>query len=265
MTNSWPNCSTEIKELIFTLLSDVKKIIKEGFVGFYIHGSLAMGGFHPDNSDIDILIVTQNSIAVETKKKLAQLFLYHSNNPFPIEVSSMNEQQLKNWSHPSVYDFHYSEYWRKCFEKRLATGTYRYLNNQIKPDPDLSAHIKITTNRGVCIEGRPISEVFPYVPHSYYISSIIGDFEECLENIEKDPIYCTLNLIRVLWYLEEGVIASKEEAGKWGIISLPKEMKSTIQKVSYNYSNTDKTYYLEKSELRLVKNYIAGNVQALLN
>ena len=147
----------------------------------------------------------------------------------------------------------------------MATGTYRYLNNQIKPDPDLSAHIKITTNRGVCIEGKPISEVFPYVPRSHYISSIMEDFEECLENIEKDPIYCTLNLIRVLWYLEEGVIASKEEAGKWGIISLPKEMKSTIQKVSYNYSNTDKTYYLEKSELRLVKNYIAGNVQALLN
>ncbi|WP_174615483.1 aminoglycoside adenylyltransferase domain-containing protein [Virgibacillus ihumii] len=264
MTNSWQTCSTDTKDFILNLLPEVKKIIKEDFIGFYIHGSLAMGGFNPNSSDIDILIVTHNSLTLETKRKLAQLFLYHSNNPFPIEISSLNEQQLKNWRHPSTYDFHYSEFWRECYENDLELGTYQYLNNQIQTDPDLSAHIKITTNRGICIEGKPIDEVFPCVPRSHYISSIMGDFEECLENIEKKPIYCTLNLIRVFWYLKEGFISSKEEAGNWGLLSLPKEMNSTIQKVLYNYSNTE-VYDIEKNELHLVRNYMASNVRALLN
>ena len=60
----------------------------------------------------------------------------------------------------------------------------------------------------------------------------MGDFKECLENIEEDPIYCTLNMIRVYMYLQEGVISSKLEAGKWGRSTFPKEMKNTIKKWS---------------------------------
>ncbi len=112
---------------------------------------------------------------------------------------------------------------------------------------------------------KTIGEVFPLVPRSDYISSIVGDFKDCLDNIEEDPIYCTLNLVRVFWYLKEGVISSKQEAGNWGILTLPKEMSITVKKVVDCYANQKDAYDFEKNELLMLRNYISGNVQKLLS
>ncbi|WP_281251912.1 nucleotidyltransferase domain-containing protein [Virgibacillus ndiopensis] len=197
MAYSWKTCSTDVKDFVSHLLNETKEIIKENYLGFYIHGSLAMGGFNPNRSDIDILVVTNNSMTTKTKRKLAKFFLTCSDNPYPVEVSFLNDKQLKNWKHPSPFDFHYSEFWRGRYKDDLATGAYHYLNEVIKTDADLAAHITIITNRGVCIDGKPIAEIFPSVPRSHYVSSIMGDFRACLENIEEEPIYCTLNLLSV--------------------------------------------------------------------
>ncbi|MCC3359240.1 aminoglycoside adenylyltransferase domain-containing protein [Bacillus sp. REN16] len=262
---NWETCSSEIKDFILRLLRESKELLTNEFVGFYIHGSLAMGGFNSNSSDIDILIVTSNSIDDMTKRKFAQLCLTHSNQPFPIEISCLNESQLKNWEHPSSFDFHYSEYWRERYKDDLENGTYLYLNEDTKTDADLSAHITITTKRGICIEGKPIAEVFPSVPQSHYTSSIMGDFADCLVNIERDPIYCTLNMLRVFWYLKAGVVSSKLEAGKWGLLTLPKEMGTTINKVVGCYVKNKEVDILEKEELWVLRNYISDKVQELLN
>ncbi|WP_164669789.1 aminoglycoside adenylyltransferase domain-containing protein [Virgibacillus doumboii] len=259
MTYNWKTCSSDIKDFVYHLLRETKEIIKKDFVGFYLHGSLAMGGLNPSRSDIDILVVTERSLTIETKKKLAQLFLTCSGNPFPVEISFLNEEQLTNWKHPSPFDFHFSEYWRERYEADLSNGTNKYINEKIRTDADLAAHITIINNRGVCIEGIPIVGVFPSVPQADYISSIMGDYRECLENIEGNPVYCTINLIRVYWYLKEGVISSKEEAGRWGLSSLPNELTLTVQKA------LNHCYSFEKVQLQLIKNYIDDKVQALLS
>ena len=147
--DSWNTCTSEIKVFVLLLLREVQKILKDEFIGFYLHGSLAMGGFNPIKSDIDIIVVTRESVAVETKRELAQLFLSNSKNPFPIEISILNEKQLKIWQHPSAYDFHYSESWRERYKYDLEMETNRYLNDQVQTDPDLAAHIIIITARGM--------------------------------------------------------------------------------------------------------------------
>jgi predicted nucleotidyltransferase len=265
MSFNWKTCSTDIKDFIFNLQEEISKILDDNLIGFYIHGSLAMGGFNPNSSDIDILVVTNKSMTVETKRELANLFLRYSKSPFPVEISFLNSDQLRKWQHPCPFDFHYSEFWRVRYENDLLNGTYNYLNNDVNTDADLAAHITITNNRGICVNGRPIGEVFPSVPRSDYLSSIIGDFKDCLENIEEDPIYCTLNWIRVFWYLKEKVISSKQEAGNWGLSTLPKEMRITIKKVVDGYVNEKDTYDFKTDELILLRNYISENVQKLLS
>lgn len=257
--------SSDTKDFIFNLQKKISEIINHDLIGFYIHGSIAMGGFNPSSSDIDVLVVTNKSMTVETKRKLAKFFLMYSNSPFPVEISFLNNEQLKDWQHPCPYDFHYSECWRERYANDLLSGTYKFLNGDVNTDADLAAHITVTHNRGICVDGKPIGEVFPLVPSSDYLSSIMGDFRDCLENIEEDPIYCTLNLIRVYWYLKEGVISSKQEAGSWGLSTFPKEMSITIKKVVECYANDKDTFGFEKDELVLLKNYISNNVQKLLN
>jgi hypothetical protein len=72
-------------------------------------------------------------------------------------------------------------------------------------------------------------------------------------------------LIRVFWYLKEGVISSKQEAGNWGSLTLPNEMGITIKKVTDDYANQKGTNKFEKNELLLLRNYISDNVQKLLS
>jgi predicted nucleotidyltransferase len=265
MSFNWRTCPTEVENIILSIQKEITTVLNDDLVGFYIHGSIAMGGFNPDKSDIDVLAVTNKSIAVETKRKLAKFFLNCSNSPYPVEISFMNMEQLKDWRHPCPYDFHYSEFWRERYEKDLLKGTYEFINEDINTDPDLAAHITILNNRGICVAGKPIAEVFPLVLRSDYISSIVGDFKDCLDSIEEDPIYCTLNMIRVFRYLKEGIISSKEEAGRWGLSTLPKELSNTVNKVIGCYTSKKDANEFENDELVMFRNYFSNNVQKLLS
>ena len=258
-------CSTDVKSFIYSIQKEITAIVNNDLLGFYIHGSIAMGGFNPDRSDIDVLAVTKKPIAVKTKRELAKFFLKCSNSPYPVEISFINKEQFKDWQHPCPFDFHFSEFWRDRYENELLRGTYDFINGDSPTDPDLAAHITIIKHRGICVAGKPIAKVFPIVPRSDYISSIVGDFQDCLNCMEEDPIYCTLSMLRVFWYLKEGIISSKEEAGRWGLTTLPKELKSTVNKVMECYTSKKDDHEFENDELFMFRKYVSNNVQKLLS
>ncbi|WP_084157578.1 aminoglycoside adenylyltransferase domain-containing protein [Oceanobacillus manasiensis] len=264
MGDSWQTCSEDVRRFVLNFINELEEIIKGNSVGFYLHGSLAMGGFNPNSSDIDILIVTNKSLNMMKKRELAKLFLTYSTNPYPLEISVLTINHLTEWVHPCPFDFHYSEYWRKRYEEDLLHGTSNYLNDELKTNPDLAAHITITKTRGVCLKGQAIHSIFPSIPKAHYISSILGDYYDCLNRIETDPVYCTLNLLRVYWYLREGVISSKEEASQWGIKSLPSDMAITVHKVAQRYRTVGKADKLEAGELMRIREFIANKVQDLI-
>ncbi|ART77029.1 hypothetical protein B4U37_13660 [Sutcliffiella horikoshii] len=242
------------------LTNTIKAITDENFVGIYIHGSLAMGGFNPDQSDVDLLVIVKNSLDIPTQCELAKFLLANSNYPYPIEISFLTQDQLKNWTHPSPYEFHYSEGWRQVFETELLTGQYEAINVEHKVDPDLAAHLSILNHRGICWEGPMIDDVFPVIPSTHYLSSILADYQDCLKNVEADPVYCVLNLIRVYWYVKEGIISSKLEAGEYGLTSFPQEYKETIRKVVESYQG-NRIGAFQNEELKSVRDYIQGEIE----
>lgn len=264
MVYDWNTCPKDVKDYITDLKEGIKKVVGRDFVGFYIHGSLAMGGFNPRSSDIDVLVVVNNSMEVEKKKILAQLFLQYSNSPYPLEISFLNRVDLLEWRHPCPFELHYSEAWRKRFEHDLSNGSNLCINENKNTDIDLAAHITITHHRGLCIEGEPIDKVFPPIPKAHYISSIVADYRDCLKNITEDPIYCSLNIIRVYWYLSEGVISSKLEAGNWGKGKLQGRLRSTVSKAVDNYTGQENHDFNEE-ELVSLRNYLLERVEEILN
>ncbi|WP_404470573.1 aminoglycoside adenylyltransferase domain-containing protein [Sutcliffiella horikoshii] len=248
-------------ENYFNKLTDtIRAITEENFLGIYIHGSWAMGGFNPDRSDVDLLVVVGNSLDIATQCRLAKFLLANSNDPYPIEISFLTQNQLKNWTHPCPYEFHYSEGWRQSFERELLTGQYGDINNDHKVDPDLAAHLTILNHRGICWEGPPIKDIFPVIPQSHYLSSILADYQDCLKNVEAEPVYCVLNLIRVYWYVKEEVISSKLEAGEYGLTSFPQEYKETIRKVIESYQG-NRVREFHKEELTSIRDYIQSEVE----
>ena len=263
MGDSWQSAPQEIKDFVHNLNRNIKGILNGNYIGLYLHGSLAMGGFNPKSSDIDILVITKESIGSEVKRELIRLFLLVSNSPYPIEISFISKNQLRQWQHPCPFELHYSEFWRERYTKELLNGTSHLVNGDVRTDADLAAHITIINSRGICIEGSPIGKVFPLVPRSDYLTSILADYQECLVRLEEDPIYCSLNFIRVYWYLKEGVISSKQEAGIWAIKEMPKEIGATIKKVLSCYSDTKDICTFDQGELTRLREYIEELMQAI--
>lgn len=62
MTN--PNYESPY-DIIETIKTEYRKGLKEKLVGIYLHGSLAMGCFHPNISDIDFLVIVNERLRDE--------------------------------------------------------------------------------------------------------------------------------------------------------------------------------------------------------
>jgi streptomycin 3"-adenylyltransferase len=206
---------TQLDELV----SALQPQLADNLVGVYLHGSLAMGCFNPQSSDIDLLVAIQHSLDPQAKRRVAELLLDQSNAPHPLEISFLTQANLRPWRHPTPFDFHYSETWRQRYEQELANGDRWRWSEEPSTDSDLAAHIMITNHRGICLYGAPIPQAFPSVPEKDYVDSIVGDFRWAVEGerLVANPVYFVLNACRVYAYLLERRIYSKEEGAVWAL------------------------------------------------
>ena len=74
----------------------------------------------------------------------------------------------------------------------------------------------ILKSYGIVLYGEAVDDVFGEVPREDYFDSIWNDIVSAQEDILNDPMYVILNLCRVLGYLEDGLILSKQTGGEWG-------------------------------------------------
>src|SRR5215216_5188344 len=73
MQRAKPTPYPDVNDLLNLLLSNIKEILGDQFVGMYLYGSLASGDFNPSTSDIDFLVVTKDILSDETIAKLEEM------------------------------------------------------------------------------------------------------------------------------------------------------------------------------------------------
>ena len=217
----WDSCPTPVRTQIQAFCQQVHALLQDDLVGIYLHGSLAMRYFNPERSDIDLLVVTTMQMSVEMKHQIITRLLSLSNMPCPIETSFLILSELSPFEHPLLYDLHYSETWREQYTKELTDGTWQHWNDERRRDPDLTAHFMIARHRGITLYGKPIPEVLPLVPSEDYIGSILDDYRDAREGRTTNPVYFVLNACRVVAYLSEGHVYSKDEGGVYGLETFP--------------------------------------------
>lgn len=212
----WPECPPLIHAQVAGLVEQLGDLLGTALRGVYLHGSLAYGCFHPDHSDIDLLVVTARTLVRDTKFGVARACLRRSLQPAPIELSVLAPGDLSPWRYPTPYQFHFSEQWRaRLAADTTSTSWLAWPAGEQGADADLAAHITLTRARGIALVGPPPMEVFPEVPSADYLASITGDSEAALTQPLENPVATVLNLCRVAWYLRAQVLSSKEEAGVW--------------------------------------------------
>ncbi|MEC0306091.1 DUF4111 domain-containing protein [Paenibacillus lautus] len=210
-----------------------KKELGGNLVGIYLHGSLAMGCFNPDTSDIDLLLVVADKLTRDHMRRLAKkIIAFHDDMPNQqgLELSLVLESSLQRLVYPPPFEFHYSAFHR---EKYLADDDYLCGGSL---DADLAAHYTVIYHRGITLYGKPVQEVFTSVDREHYIQAILHDVEGAVQDITGSPMYYTLNLCRVLYYLREGVVSSKKEGGEWGLRALPSQYHPMIEHALHQYT-----------------------------
>jgi streptomycin 3"-adenylyltransferase len=260
----WTDCPESIRSQVEGFLDSLHDILDDSLVGVYLHGSLALGCFNPDRSDIDVLVVTKQPMTVETKRQIAEILLSHSANPAPIEISFLTEALLKSWQYPTPFDFHYGEDWREKAGAELSTDAWKKWNDEIRTDEDLAAHITVLLRNGIVLRGKPIDEVFPPVPEEHYVDSIAKDFEWGKDRIEQYPVNFILNAFRVCAFLEKGRICSKEEAGAWALSFLGDNFKELAGRALEVYRGERKQERFDKDEMERFAQYLTERIGALL-
>lgn len=255
-----------VKIVLDELVRNFRNYLRGELVGVYLHGSLAMGGFNEESSDIDVLIVTQDKLVLEDKKVLSQIMLKLSikapANGF--EVSVVTLENLRNFIYPTPYEFHFGIDQLKNFEE----GNVDFTSG--KTDPDLAAHFVITKERGICLLGLPIKEIFPDVPRGYYLDSVIRDVEwsyeriiDCPKKGKLDvPVYGVLNFCRVIALISEGIVTSKLEGGDWALENLPERYYPIITEALREKRQSGTA---EKIDAGLIKDFAEYAIQIIRN
>lgn len=221
----------KIEMVLNQLVQVFKYTLKQQLEGVYLHGSLAMNGFHPLKSDIDLLVVVNQKLEEPVMAEIVEglINLEPSLPPRGVEMSVVTTQTVQHFSYPTPFELHYSNQYREPYLKKGAL-----CKNGL--DPDLAAHIFVTYHRGKTLYGKPIKQVIKPIEERYYLESILNDVEDARTHIKENPVYYTLNLCRVLYYLKEKVVSSKKEAGEWALQVIPSSYHPLVRYALSHYT-----------------------------
>jgi predicted nucleotidyltransferase len=234
--------SASLREQLDAVVVAFLDVLESRLTGVYLHGSLAMGCFNADLSDIDLLVRVRGPFEQRTRRRIVSLLLELSGRPSPIELSILSDADLFPWSYPTPYTFHFSEDWRQRFEAGDDQPAERL-------DPDLAAHITVLHARGLTLFGEPLVRAFPGVPREHFRDSLFRDHDWALERLNTNPVYAILNTLRLLRYLADGAITSKCEAGEWALNTLPVEVHQPIDIALAWYRGRKATFDLSRDEI----------------
>ena len=228
---TWETCSRVIQSEVRTLQTESQRLLGENLVGFYLHGSLALGGFNPTRSDVNIIAVTRQRMDTEVKRSVVTLLLRISKMPCPIDIYYLAVQDVFPFQQPLPYDLHYSETWRERNQQDLHNGTWKHWNDSVHHEPDLTIFLTVLQYCGVCLYGEEPVRVLPAVPEQEFRNAVITHIQALQQFPLHDPISFVLNACRVAAYLRDGTILSKDAGGMWGLDKLPGQYHPLIQQL----------------------------------
>ena len=221
------------QNILDKIVDKSKQIFGAELTGVYLHGSMALGCFQPDKSDIDFIIVIKDNIT-DKQKLMFMNEVVELNKAAPskgIELSIVKEAYCKEFLYPTPFELHFSNMHLQWFRDNPKD----YIQKMNGTDKDLAAHFKIIKKYGIALYGSQIDDVFADVPRNNYIDSILCDIEEAKEEILENPVYIILNLCRVAAFLKHDLVISKKQGGEWALQNLSDKYHTLVLNALQSY------------------------------
>jgi Domain of unknown function (DUF4111)/Nucleotidyltransferase domain len=227
----FPTPYREVNVVLLDLTTRIQAILGSQFVGLYLYGSLALGDFDPQTSDIDLIVVTQSELPVEIISELRAMHVKfdHSGSPWAgnveaayIPLSALKYPVSSAASYPQV------EKGTELFLAPLEAG-WAFQRHTLR-------------ERGVVVSGpSPVIFTDPVnlLEMKEAAAAILGKWQE---QARQDPGWITwvrergcqafviLTICRLLHSLNTGSVASKPAAARWAYQALEPGRRSLIQR-----------------------------------
>jgi streptomycin 3"-adenylyltransferase len=221
----------------------LRDLLGSNLRGIYVYGSLAFGCYNPARSDVDVLVVTQRRLSVETRAPVA-LLLRELARTTELEISFLSRADLEPWRYPTPFDYHFSS----TTEKHDGEGVY------------FAAEIAMARERSVVLAGPPAHDALPEVPPDHFRDCVVRDVAWARDHLEERPGYAVLNGCRVLAYTREARILSKAEGGEWGARELPDRFRPLAERALTAYRSTSDLEPLDAAEVRRFLDWVQARL-----
>lgn len=203
----------EVSEVIHEMQAKIEETLQDEFIGFYITGSLATGGFTPGVSDIDFMVITKGVLTDDLVGKLATM---HKNfqTKLPKGFSEIEGSYL-----PQTLVAKYNG--DNEIYPHLGTDGHFAVE---KHDSDWIMQRYILRKSGIVVKGPELTTLIEPVSPEELKKATKGILEEWWKPQITDThrlvtaeyqSYAVLTMCRALYTLKNGDIASKNYAAEW--------------------------------------------------
>jgi predicted nucleotidyltransferase len=211
---AYPTPYTDVNAAVGELHSGARAILGEHLVGMYLFGSLAIGDFDPNSSDIDIVVVPNVPLSDSQFAALAGMHARFADSASPwateIEVSYIPRDALRR------YDSAHKLY------PRIDRGSGGL--SLMAHDVDWIIQRYVLREHGIALVGPdPKMLIDPVQPGDLRRAEVElmriwwGPMDEDPAKLQRRgyQTYCVLTMCRVLYMLEHGTVVSKPVAARW--------------------------------------------------
>ncbi len=229
----------EINTFLEEFSKQITSILKDDFVGMYLYGSLALGDFDSDSSDLDILVATKRQLPEDKflalKEMHAEIKQIGDKGDKKLEVSYMPLDVLKkydpnNAKNPfmsSVSDFDIIE-----------LGKDWILNRWIVREKGITIAGPSPKDLIDPISKEDIKEAVKHILCNSWAKHMDGP--EWMRP-KKYQSFTILTMCRALYAMEYGEIISKPKAAEWAMKTLDEKWKPVIQNALLTRSDSSQS------------------------
>jgi len=226
---AYPTSYSDVNAAVGELHSGARAILGEQLVGMYLFGSLAIGDFDPNSSDIDIVVVPDEALSDDLFAALAAMHARFADSASPwaieIEVSYIPREALRRFD-PD----------RKWYP-RIDRGSGRL--SLMVHDIDWVIQRHVLREHGVALAGPDLRTLIdPVQPDDLRRAEVElmriwwGPMDEDPEKLQRRgyQTYCVLTMCRVHYMLEHGTVVSKPVAARWAQQTLDARWRLLIER-----------------------------------
>ena len=210
------------------LLAEVRAVLGEQFVGLYVHGSLAGGGFDPQRSDIDFVVVTAGELPGET---LTGLGAMHAR----IRASELDWAGRMEGGYIPQHGLRRYDPARARYPWLGTDGHFAV--EQF--DHGWVIQLHVLREHGLVVAGPDLQVLIDAIPPDdlrHALRAMLREWwrpqldDHTLLRSRKYQAYAVLTMCRALYTLEHGTIVTKTTAAQWAQETLGERWAALIER-----------------------------------